>query len=31
MLVPEATAETLGMENGDEIDAMLQQIGGDRV
>lgn len=25
---PEATAESLGMENGDEIDAMLTQVGG---
>ena len=28
ILVPEATPESLDMENGDEIDAMMQQIGG---
>jgi small ubiquitin-related modifier len=25
---PDATAESLGMEDGDEIDAMLTQVGG---
>jgi hypothetical protein len=29
VLNPEATAETMGMEDGDEIDAMLTQVGGE--
>ena len=29
-LDPEGSAETLNMEDGDEIDAMLSQIGGDK-
>ena len=30
MLNPDATAESLAKENGDEIDAMLHQVGGAR-
>lgn len=31
VLNPEATAETMGMEDGDEIDAMLTQVGGENL
>ena len=30
VLNPEGSAESLNMEDGDEIDAMLSQIGGDK-
>jgi len=30
VLNPEGTAESLHMEDGDEIDAMLSQVGGDK-